>query len=93
MSLSSKIEEIRQKPEREKIRYVWGMVFICMVFIIFVWIFSLKSAMKREDVVNSGSEVTDSFESLENKENMEGTINNDATTEINQGAPSGFGGE
>lgn len=93
MSLSSKIEEIRQKPEREKIRYVWGMVFICMVFIIFVWIFSLKGAMKRDDVVNSGSEVTDSYESLENSGNKEGALNNGATTEINQGAPSGFGGE
>jgi len=88
MSLSSKIEEIRRKPEREKIRYVWAMVFICMIFIIFVWIFSLKNSMQNEDVVNSGGEVMDNFESLENSQ---------GTGEIPMGSEqktvNGFSGE
>lgn len=43
MSISDKIEEIRQKPEHIRLRYVWLFVGICMIFIIIVWIFSIKN--------------------------------------------------
>ncbi len=43
MGLLEKIEEIRQKPEHIRLRYVWVMVAISMVFILFIWIMSLKA--------------------------------------------------
>ena len=61
-----KIEEIRQKPENEKIRYVWGMVTVCMIIIFFVWIFSLQDLMDNDqDKINSGSEILGDMEKLE----------------------------
>lgn len=38
--ITNKIEEIRNKPENIRLRYVWGSVAICMIFIIIIWIFS-----------------------------------------------------
>lgn len=43
MGLYGKIEEIRNKPEHIRIRYVWFMVFISTLAIIFLWWFSFKS--------------------------------------------------
>lgn len=64
-----KIEEIRQKPENEKIRYVWGMVTFCMIIIFFVWIFSLQDLMDNDqDKINSGSEILGDMEKLEKTE-------------------------
>lgn len=46
MDISGKIEEIRQRPEHIRIRYVWGSVAISMFFIIIIWIFSLEESFK-----------------------------------------------
>jgi ABC-type transport system involved in multi-copper enzyme maturation permease subunit len=43
MSLQDKIEAIRRKPEHVRLRYVWIMVIIVMLFILIIWFFSLKS--------------------------------------------------
>jgi hypothetical protein len=53
MNITDKIEEIRRKPEYERIRYVWGMVLVSMVFVIFIWFFSFKSIFKSESRTNS----------------------------------------
>jgi hypothetical protein len=42
MNISKKIEEIRNKPDHERVRYVWGMVLVSMFFIILLWLVSLK---------------------------------------------------
>ena len=44
MWLDDKLIEIRNKPEKERIRYVWIMVIIFMAFTIIIWIFSVKNA-------------------------------------------------
>jgi hypothetical protein len=44
MNISKKIEEIRQKPENIRMRYVWFFVAVSMLIIIIIWIFSLKEA-------------------------------------------------
>jgi hypothetical protein len=43
MYINRKIEEIRQKPEHIRMRYVWLMMAISMLLIISIWIFSFKS--------------------------------------------------
>lgn len=45
MNINRKIEEIRQKPEHIRIRYVWAGVVITMFFIIILWIFSMKESI------------------------------------------------
>lgn len=48
MNISSKIEEIRRKPEHIRVRYVWLFVFISMLFVIILWVFSLKDSFPNE---------------------------------------------
>ena len=40
MSLNRKIEEIRQKPEKERMRYVQIAVFVSMLLIVIIWLIS-----------------------------------------------------
>jgi len=62
-SLDKKIEEIRKKPEHIRLRYVYGIVGVIMVFIIIIWAFSIKDSLKR----NQQAENKDSFSSLREK--------------------------
>lgn len=43
MGIQNKLEEIRKRPEHIRLRYVWAMVAISMVFVIIIWFFSLKA--------------------------------------------------
>ena len=70
MSLMDKIEEIRQEPEHEKIRYVWGMVALSMVFIIFIWVFSFKSMFRGSEKINSGTDPISGLEKIEDAPNV-----------------------
>lgn len=42
IDIEKKIEEIRQKPEYIRVRYVYGMVGVSMIMILFIWFISLK---------------------------------------------------
>ena len=57
MDINKKIEEIRQKPEHERIRYVWGMVVICMFFVIILWIISLKDGFNNRSSSGGDSNI------------------------------------
>jgi hypothetical protein len=46
MGLIEKIEEIRKKPDYIKLRYVWFFVIICMILIIAIWFFSLRTDLR-----------------------------------------------
>ncbi|NTU66301.1 MAG: hypothetical protein HGB08_00010 [Candidatus Moranbacteria bacterium] len=46
MNIKNKIEEIRQKPEHIRLRYVWAMMAISMLCILFVWFFSFLAEEK-----------------------------------------------
>lgn len=51
MSIGDKIEEIRKKPEHIRMRYVWFFVFLSMIFVIAIWLFSVKVALnERKDL-------------------------------------------
>ncbi len=55
MDINKKIEEIRQQPEHIRLRYIWGLVAISMLFIVTIWVFSLKESAKKlhsEDTSN-----------------------------------------
>lgn len=43
MNLDEKIKEIRNKPKHIRLRYVYGALSISMVFILLIWIFSVKN--------------------------------------------------
>ena len=46
MNINRKLEEIRQKPEHIRMRYVWGAVAVSMFLIILIWIFSFKNTFE-----------------------------------------------
>jgi len=54
MSILDKIEEIRKKPEHIRLRYVWIGVFISMIFVVIIWIFSFKLTVKPVEIKNQG---------------------------------------
>lgn len=81
MSIADKIEEIRQKPEHIRMRYVWVMVAISMFFIIAIWFFSLKANRVEAPLLPenfNGPGITEKFN--ESKESLKDVTNglNDA---------------
>lgn len=74
MDISKKIEEIRQKPEHIRIRYVWGSVAVSMVMIVIIWIFSLEDSLKRIDSNNGQVTLPDFKKSLEELNNTNPSI-------------------
>jgi hypothetical protein len=67
MDLAKKIEEIRQKPESIRIRYVWGGVAIVMFFVVIVWVFSLSEMLGgiKKDTAENGKSIRDSFKEIQ----------------------------
>lgn len=57
MNLHHKIEEIRQKPEHIRVRYVWAMVGISMAIVIGIWFISLKAEKNRLFPDNSSEQL------------------------------------
>jgi hypothetical protein len=78
MNLSDKIEEIRNKPEHVRIRYVWISVLIVMVFILIIWIFSLKETFKSAGTAKDASPGTQNYldRSKENLPSLQELSNN-----------------
>lgn len=48
MSIHNRIETIRQKPEHIRMRYVLGSVFLSMLLISILWIFSITTSFQRQ---------------------------------------------
>jgi len=47
MNIHTKIEEIRSKPEHQRLKYVWGAVAISMFFVVAIWILSVKISLQK----------------------------------------------
>ena len=76
MGLYDKLEEIRKKPEHIRLRYVWAMVTISMIFILAIWFFSLKSEQASAPSVTDGignSEIVNQFNAQ--KDSLQNTVN------------------
>jgi uncharacterized protein YlxW (UPF0749 family) len=74
MNLSEKIEEIRQKPEHIRLRYVWFLVALSMTFIFIIWIFSLKSQRVSAPTIQDNLVSPDLKEELQaQKESLQAT--------------------
>ena len=80
MNIQDKIEEIRQKPEHERMRYVWIMVSVSMFFVIIIWVVSLKDnlgggyAKSSSDPIKSEQFQTDLNQSNQNETNNLGNL-------------------
>lgn len=54
MGIAEKLEEIRKQPEHIRMRYLLACVFVCMVFVFFLWVVSLRQNfenMRNDDAV------------------------------------------
>ncbi len=56
MSIQTKIEAIRRQPEHIRMRYVLGSVFISMLLISILWIFSVTTSFQRQVTVDPTTE-------------------------------------
>jgi len=73
VDLNNKIEEIRQKPEHIRLRYVWGGVAISMFFIVIIWVFSLNESMNKVKPTENSS-LPDIKQSLEEIQSTKDSI-------------------
>ena len=48
MNINKKIEEIRNKPESVRMKYVWISVFISMLLIFSIWVLSIMVMLKKD---------------------------------------------
>lgn len=65
MTLIQKLEELKQKPEHIRVRYVWASVAVSMVFIIVIWFFSIQARVS--STAEQDSKATDDLQSQLNK--------------------------
>lgn len=65
MSIQQKLEQIRNKPERIRLRYVWACTAFSMVFVLAIWALSFSSGAKTQKADTSldisGSEIMGQF--------------------------------
>ena len=75
MNIYDKLEQIRSKPEHIRMRYVWLAVFIFMVFVLIIWIFSIKSEQVSQPLIPTevtNSDVVNQFN--EQKDSLQGAV-------------------
>ena len=86
MDINKKIEEIRQKPEHIRIKYVYGALALSMFLILIIWIFSFRESIReitnnkaakefsgiREQLDTNADESLPSLESLLEEKNYTG---------------------
>ena len=56
MDINKKIDEIRNKPEHIRLRYVWGAMAVSMFFILILWIFSVRDIFRNMNTQVDSSE-------------------------------------
>lgn len=76
MSIQTKIERIRRKPEYIRMRYAWSMTAVCMVFVLAIWGVSL-SVQKKNFQKNTLGFDSETLETLsDQKDALTGTAQN-----------------
>lgn len=67
MDLQKKIEQIRQKPDHVRMRYVWGGVVVGMIIVVGVWLVSLSEnfrAVRVQEEQGAFSDLKGQFDAL-----------------------------
>ncbi len=67
-NIKEKIEEIRQKSEKERLYWVWGLTFFFTIIIIVFWVLAiknqartLKKTMQQKKIINEFQKQKESF--------------------------------
>jgi len=85
MSIYDKLEEIRKKPEHVRMRFVWAMVTLSMIFVLVIWAISMKADQKKDvEIMNAAtsSEIVNQFK--EQKDSLK-NVTEGFTKSIQQG--------
>jgi len=77
MNINKKIEEIRQKPEHERLRYVWGSVAVCMFFVLVIWLLSVRISLQKTAAQSQGQPLPDIGKQLQDAKNAAAPSLND----------------
>jgi len=88
MDFESKIEEIRQKPEHIRLRYVWALVTFSMIFVLLIWFFSLKAdrdnSRKKTEENNILMEISNQKQVDDITQSISKNMGNNLSEELNQ---------
>ena len=88
MDFESKIEEIRQKQEHIRLRYVWALVTISMIFVLLIWFFSLKAdrdnSRKKTEENNILMEISNQKQVDDITQSISKNMGNNLSEELNQ---------
>ncbi|MDO8240610.1 MAG: hypothetical protein Q7T51_01310 [Candidatus Moranbacteria bacterium] len=80
MSIADKIEQIRQKPEHIRLRYVWFFVFVSMFLVLTVWYFSTKTQMMQFNGAANDAIITEDLGSAISEFSQQGESIKDAVS-------------
>jgi hypothetical protein len=79
--IEKKIYEIRRQPEHIRLRYVWGAVALSMIFVIFIWIMSVKinflKVQSDADTKRSLEGMQEQFQNIVPQQQSQGSVSID----------------
>ncbi|KKR20077.1 MAG: hypothetical protein UT50_C0022G0002 [Candidatus Moranbacteria bacterium GW2011_GWA2_39_41] len=84
MNITEKIEQIRQKPEHIRLRYVWLSVFVSMFLVLTVWYFSAKTQMVQLNGAPSNTAITQDLGTAVDQFSQQGASIKDAVDNTRQ---------
>jgi len=84
MNITEKVEQIRQKPEHIRLRYVWFFVSLGMAIVLIVWFFSVKMQMMQFDGAANNANMTEDIGTAINQFSQQGASIKDAVDKTKQ---------
>jgi hypothetical protein len=62
--IEQKIEKIRREPEHIRLRYIYGIIAVFMVFVVVLWFFSFFTNIKQDDAISklNAQKIIDDFQ-------------------------------
>lgn len=64
--IEQKVHEVRRQPEYIRVRWMWGSVIVSMLFVIFIWMMSMRINFLQ---INSDTKTKESISDIQNQIN------------------------
>ena len=89
-SIEEVIEEVKQKPEAMRRRYMYGCVAVAMVIVIAIWLLSVMQSFQSasEDVTAVKNQVTNTFPKTPETPSLSDIAEQGKRLQINGGSPA-----
>jgi hypothetical protein len=64
--IEKKVHEIQRQPEHIRLRWVWGSVIVAMIFVLFIWVMSMRISFLD---VNTATQPRESISDIQDRFN------------------------